>query len=223
VKNAEYRDSSGKALEDYPRPSVAVDTVALTYDKERGLEVLEVQRPDGGWALPGTFLHPGEVLASAVQRALHEKAGVDGLDPRQLQVFDRIGRDSRGWVLSVAHVCVIPVDRLAERFPDRTALFPADDPGDLIYDHPAMIKLAVEDLRARYKDRPDPDHLLGDTFTLRQLRFLHGAVAGQPIGPEALDTFRRRMQKHLDPLEEYDPGDGRGRPAMLFQRKPEDE
>ncbi len=181
-------------------------------------------RPDGGWALPGTFLHPGEVLADAVQRALHGKAGIYGLEPRQLQVFDGLGRDSRGWVLSVAHVCVIPVERLAGRFPDRrTTLAPVEEPGDLIYDHPKMIGLALEDLRARYKDKPDPDHLLGDTFTLRQLRFLHGAVAGEPIGPEALDTFRRRMQKHLESTEEFDGGDGRGRPAMLFCRHSDDE
>jgi len=218
VKEAEYRDSTGKSLAEYPHPSVAVDTVALTYDKNRGLEVLEVRRPEGGWALPGTFLHPGEVLADAVQRALHEKAGVYGLDPRQLEVFDRIGRDSRGWVLSVAHVCVIPVERLSGRFPDRTRLVPVDAPGDLVYDHTEMIDRALADMRARYKDTPDPDHLLGDTFTLRQLRFLHAAVAGEPIGPEALDTFRRHMQKHLDPTEELDAGDGRGRPAMLFRR-----
>ncbi len=42
--------------------------------------------------------------------------------------------------------------------------------------------------------KPDPYHLLGDSFTLRQLRFLHGAVAGEPIGPQGLDAFRRRMQ-----------------------------
>jgi len=223
VKDADYRDSAGKALAEYPHPSVAVDTVALTYDETRGLEVLEVTRPDGGWALPGTFLHPGEVLTDAVQRALHQKAGVYGLEPRQLQVFDGLGRDSRGWVLSVAHVCVIQVERLAGRSPDRTALFPVEDPGELIYDHPEMIAVALRDLRTRYKDKPDPDHLLGDTFTLRQLRFLHGAVAGEPIGPEALDTFRRHMQKYLEPTEEFNGGDGRGRPAMLFRRTAVDE
>ncbi|MFC7573109.1 hypothetical protein ACFQX8_12205 [Klenkia terrae] len=54
-----YRDSSGKALTDYPRPSVAVDTAVLTVPPvEASLDVVLV-RADGGWALPGTFLHEG--------------------------------------------------------------------------------------------------------------------------------------------------------------------
>ena len=218
VKTPEYRDSAGKTLAEYPHPSVAVDTVALTYDENRGLEVLVVGGPDE-WALPGTFLHEGEVLADAVQRALQEKAGVYGLKPWQLEVFDALRRDRRGWVLSVAHVCVIPVERLADRDPDRTRLVPADDPGTLIYDHPKMIQLALEDLRARYDIEPDPDHLLTETFTLRQLALLHGAVAGKPVAPQELDTFRRYMQEHLD-LASGKPVKGEGRPAKLFRRKP---
>jgi hypothetical protein len=79
-----------------------------------------------------------------------------------------------------------------------------------------MIQLALEDLRTRYRDMPDPDHLLGETFTLRRLGLLRGAVASEPIGPDKLDTFRRRMQRHLEPTEEFDSADGRGRPAILF-------
>lgn len=212
-----YRDSSGRTLAEYPHPNVAVDTVALTYDETRGLEVLVVERPDGGWALPGTFLHLDEVLADAVQRALKEKAGVNGLKPWQLKVFDGLGRDSRGWVLSVAHVCVIPVERLADRAEDRTRLVPADDPGELIYDHLMMVELALKDLRARYDVEAYPDRLLGDTFTLRQLALVHGAVAGEAITPRELDTFRRYMQDRLEPTGET--VEGGGRPAMLFVRK----
>ncbi len=218
VEKPVYRDSAGNALADYPHPNVAVDTVALTYDKNRGLLVLEVERGDGGWALPGTFLHEGEVLVDAVKRALREKANVHDLEPRQLQVFDRPGRDDRGWVLSVAHFCVVPIDRLKHRYSDRTQLVPADEPGKLIYDHPKMIELALDELRARYADNPDPDHLLDDTFTLSQLKLVHEAVAGRPIPPQGLDTFRRRMQEKLEPTEELDPGDGRGRPARRFRR-----
>ena len=71
-----YRDSSGRTLADYPRPSVAVDTAVLTLDEQDGLVVLEVRRTNGaGWGLPGTFLHEGETLADAVRRALDVKAG----------------------------------------------------------------------------------------------------------------------------------------------------
>jgi 8-oxo-dGTP diphosphatase len=83
-----YRDSGGKTFEDYPRPSVAVDAAVLTVPPGAdALHVLLVRREGshrkGAWALPGTFLHPGETLADAVLRALRTKAGVEGLAPRQ--------------------------------------------------------------------------------------------------------------------------------------------
>ena len=88
----------------------------------------------------------------------------------------------------------------------------------VIYDHPKMIQLALEELRARFGVEPDPDHLLRETFTLRQLALLHGAVAGEPIAPQELDTFRRYMQGRLDPTGKT--VEGGGRPAELFRRKP---
>ena len=88
-----YRDAAGKTLTDYPRPSVAVDTAVLTVpDGADTVHVLLVRRAGshekGAWALPGTFLHDGETLADAVLRSLRDKAGVQGLAPRQLHVFD---------------------------------------------------------------------------------------------------------------------------------------
>src|SRR6478609_2637441 len=127
-----YRDSIGRSLSDYPRPSVAVDTAVLTVDTALGLVVLEVRRPTGtGWALPGTFLYEGETLADAVDRSLRMKANVRGLHPRQLHVFDDPRRDDRGWVLSVAHIDVVRPDQLASRFPQKTRLVPVGAPGQL--------------------------------------------------------------------------------------------
>ena len=54
------RDSSGKTLADYPRPSVAVDTAVLTVAPGGILQVLQVRdatKKRDAWALPGTFLH----------------------------------------------------------------------------------------------------------------------------------------------------------------------
>ncbi|WP_299562908.1 NUDIX domain-containing protein [uncultured Mycolicibacterium sp.] len=219
MRGETYRDSSGRTLADYPRPSVAVDAAVLTLAPEAGLVVLQVRRDRGrGWALPGTFLHPGETLADAVDRALRTKAGISGVHPRQLRVFDDPERDDRGWVLSVAHVAVVPAERLARRFPDRTRLMPVQAPGRLVYDHAEIIALAVAEVRGRYRADPDPDHLLGDEFTLRQLRSVHEAIAGHPL---QRDTFRRAMEPKLIPTG-VTVTTGRGRPAELFRRRGQD-
>jgi ADP-ribose pyrophosphatase YjhB (NUDIX family) len=211
-----WRDSQGRALADFVRPSVAVDTAVLSLDHNVGLVVLQVRRPTGrGWALPGTFLHEGETLADAVDRSLREKANIRGLHPRQLHVFDDPHRDDRGWVLSVAHVDVVRLDRLTSRFAETTRLMPASAHGRLTYDHASIIERAVDDLRSCYRTEPDPDWLLGDEFTLRQLRLAHEAVAGVPL---KRDAFRRTMEPQLDATGKAITA-ARGRPAELFRRK----
>ena len=206
--------ASGWTLADYPRPSVAVDTAVLTLDPKLGLVVLEVRRVTGtGWALPGTFLYVGETLADAVDRSLRVKANVRGLHPRQLHVFDDPHRDDRGWVLSVAHLEVVRPEQVASRFTDTTRLVPVHAPGRLPYDHADIIARAVDHIRSHYADKPDPDRLLGDEFTLRELRLAHEAVAGRPL---QRDTFRRTMEPQLVATGNTTIGN-RGRPAELFR------
>lgn len=215
-----YRDSSDRLLTDYPRPSVAVDTAVLTVTPEAELGVLLVRSEAGGWRLPGTFLHPGERLVDAVIRALDVKAGVRGLAPRQLHVFDEPDRDDRGWVLSVAHLDVVPFDSLAQD-PDRATIVPTAAleawlPAPLPYGHAQIIAAAVAELRAEYAERPDPGGLLPEPFTLSSLRRLHEAVAGRRLLP---DSFRRLMQPQLAPTDDVSEGSV-GKPARLFRREP---
>jgi len=168
------------------------------------------------WALPGTFLHEGERLADAVTRSLAEKAGVIGGHPAQLAVFDKPDRDERGWVLSVAHLAVIPyaalVDALAD--PDQVRLAPASRPGPLPYDHAAIVAAARKELRRRYADRPDPERLLGSRFTIRDLRDVHEAIAGTTLQK---DTFRRAMEPYLQGTGAMSSGTV-GRPSQRFRR-----
>lgn len=215
--SVEYRDSSGHTLADYPRPSVAVDTALLTVlPGEDHLSVLQVQRPEpAGWALPGTFLHVGERLIDAVRRSLRAKAGVAGMSPRQLQVFDDPHRDSRGWVLSVAHVDVVEASKLQHRLPGRTRLVPVDRLGRMPYGHKQIIERAVADVRNRYATAPDPDRLLVEPFTILELRTLHESVEGRAL---QRDTFRRLMEPQLAGTGEITSGT-RGRPAELFRHR----
>jgi 8-oxo-dGTP diphosphatase len=223
AKSWPYRDGAGKTLDDYPRPSVAVDAALLTVvPGQECLSVLQVQRaegPDGnppaGWGLPGTFLHEGELLLDAVQRCLREKAGVDGTRPRQLHVFDKPDRDDRGWVLSVAHMDVVRPELLSGRIKEKTRIVPADDLGILPYDHTEIIRQAVQTVRVSYQLAPDPERLLAEPFTILQLRLMHEAVVGRPF---QRDTFRRLMEPQLVGTGRTTAG-ARGRPAELFRLK----
>jgi 8-oxo-dGTP diphosphatase len=225
-----YRDTTGATLADYPRPSVAVDTAVLTLAPRTNpahgapphqLSVLLVRRPNGvdgpQWALPGTFLHQGERLADAVARSLSQNAGIAGARTAQLEVYDDPDRDDRGWVLTVAHLAVIPYAKLVEAVlahPDRVRLAPVSRPGPLPYDHPAIVVAAKKELRRRYADLPDPEHLLGPQFTVRELLDVHQAVAGPRLQK---DTFRRAMEPHLRGTANRSSGTV-GRPSQLFRR-----
>lgn len=214
------RASDKKPLHDYRRPIVAVDTALITIDPERGLVVAQMLREDSGrWALPGTFVRAGETLAVAVERCLRDKLGVEGIRPRQLQVFDDPNRDDRDWVISVAHVAVVRPEQLhalGTGKAGQTRLAPVDRPGEMAWDHPAIVRLAKNEVRERYAAEPDPDRLLGPRFTLRELRRVHEAVAGEDLGR---DRFRRAMQNMLEGTETFEEHTGtRGRPAELFRR-----
>jgi 8-oxo-dGTP diphosphatase len=221
-----YTDSSGKALTDYPQPSLAVDTAVLTVPgDERRLGVLLVRR-DGaneqvGLALPGTFLHEEETLAEAVRRSLRDKVGLPAeVVPQQLHVFDRPDRDDRGWVLSVAHVVALPwqvVKPVVVARPDDLEVRPVDDVSGLLFDHDEIVRRATEWLRSAYSTQPDPSHLLADElFTMRRLQQLHEAVAGRPVSSS--DTFRRAMEPHLVKTERRTEG-SIGKPARLYRRR----
>lgn len=238
-------DRPPRPLTDYPRPSVAVDTALLTIvDGSLGVLVVRpANEPRGEWRLPGTFLHEGETLADAVRRSLAQKAGIHGIEPRQLHVFDDPARDDRGWVLSVAHAAATPAERIPAE--PRTRVAAVDRLGELSpmkFDHDDIVRTAIARIRDDYAVRPDPWHLLrpgsGDadeteattrtgaaggadaaaepagSFTVLELRTLHEAVLGRPL---VRDTFRRAMLLHLEPTGRVRRGT-RGKPAELYLR-----
>lgn len=216
------KNTQGPTLLDYPRPSVAVDTAVLTVFGG-SVCVLLVRRLEdhqrGKWALPGTFLRERETLADAVLRCLREKAGISGRVPRQLQVFDEPGRDDRGWVLSVAHVDVVPLAALEKALKsDGVRLASVTGEAELIaglpYGHSDIVAKAVEWLRCAYAEAPDPGALLGEPFTLKELRELHEVVVGAPL---MRDTFRRFMEPKLSGTGQMSDGT-RGRPSRLWRR-----
>jgi hypothetical protein len=91
---------------------------------------------------------------------------------------------------------------------------PVANPGRLPYKHDEIIALAVAELRSRYLTSPDPGGLLGEEFTMRDLRRVHEAVSGVAL---QRDWFRRSMEPHLAAAGRFVTV-GRGRPAEIFRR-----
>ena len=225
-----WRDASGRALSDYPRPSLAVDVVLLTVrtdeEGDRQLCVLVHRRTEGPgngeWSLPGSFVREGERLVAAVRRTVADKLALRTKAPRQLAVFDDPARDSRGHVVSVAHVDLLPEHDLLSRDASGWTLAPVDGvrlrlPGrqrQLPFDHDAIVSAAIDWARSRYERRPDPSGLLPEPFTLRELRRLHETVLARELFK---DTFRRRMEPQLVLTDEKSSG-VRGPRAAMYRR-----
>ena len=214
-KAAPERPAAEKAapseLERYPRPSVAVDVVALTV-VDGQLRVALYKRTEaperGHYALPGGFMRIDETLEQAADRVMAQKVGLSGIFLEQLYTFGDLHRDPRGRVITVAHFALVDARRFQHRsaaqaisgrvsvpWPGETGgpvevLGDYDAPLPLFLDHADILGLAVKRLRGKLDYTPVGFQLLPMEFTLRQLQEIHEAVRGEPLNK---DSFRRRM------------------------------
>jgi len=156
--------------DEYPRPSLTADVVVFAFDPAVGdLRALFIERKRdpfaGAWALPGGFCDPGETVGAAAARELEEETGLRGVHLEELRSFSKPGRDPRGWVVTVAHLAIIPADRRGEvKAGDDAAdaawlevkidkngeyqlLHEGKPAGALAFDHAEVMAEAVERLR----------------------------------------------------------------------------
>jgi 8-oxo-dGTP diphosphatase len=236
---AERAYLEGYRLEQFERPSVAVDIVVLTV-ADGGLRVGLYERdshPDlGRLALPGGFMRMDESLDEAARRLLKEKAGLDGVFVEQLYTFSEPGRDPRGRIVTVSYVALVDAERFfASAMVKRRVEVPwpgetggevdvvDDGPGadkngvvcELAFDHASILGTAVKRLRGKLDYTPVGFQLLPPEFTLRELQDIHEAVRGEGVNK---DSFRRRMlaSGHLEATGNHE-CNVTWRPAELYR------
>lgn len=106
----------------YERPSVAADMAVFSImgmaspenyrkDPEKKLKLLLIRRGTfpykDDWALPGGFCRLGESTQMTAKRELFEETGVTDAYLKPFAVFDKPGRDPRGWIISHAFLALI--------------------------------------------------------------------------------------------------------------------
>ena len=130
---------------DFPRPSVAVDTIVLSGAAPP--RVLLIRRRGepfaGAWALPGGYVNQGECLDIAARRELEEATGLRVDTVKQFLTVGDPGRDPRGWTVSVVHVARVgdpPPEVKAGDDAADARWFPIDQLPRLAFDHEAILK-----------------------------------------------------------------------------------
>jgi 8-oxo-dGTP diphosphatase len=195
-----------------PNALLAVDVVLFTI---RGGPVTDAFRvlllrrgePTTGpiWMLPGVLVRADETFADAARRALAEEAGIDAhtwyLD--QLATYGEPTRDSRGRVVSIAHIALVrsddielrhcadnrkaewcPVNRIEERV--------------MAFDHAEMIRAGIKRIRSKLRYSWVAFQLLNQTFTLPELRAIYAAILDPSLARLSSGNFKKAMRPLFD-------------------------
>ncbi len=222
----------------WPLPQIRVEVVVLTI-KEGVLHALMRRERDGPcagcWALIGGFVREERSFVDLARTILAQATGLRDVDLSHLQMFDTLGRDPRGWVVSATFLALAPLAHveaaiagqsglaLVEARYDRSVKLSTMAIGDfrprLAMDHEEIVVSAIEHLRAGLEFSPRCLGLLPETFTLLDLQRVHEAILEHGLNQM---PFRKRMQGRvfgdgscLQPTEAQVTAGGR--PARLYR------
>lgn len=220
-----------------PNATVTVDVVLFTVRGDeaidRGWQVLLVKPKDrafgGRWSLPGARVHPEETFDASARRALEHKAGLDAGSwyLEQVGTFGAPGRDTRGRVISVAHVALVSSHGLdlvagggvmsADWVPVRGL-----PPESLAFDHADIVRVAVNRVQSKLRYSWLAFQLLPETFTLPELRAVYAAILDPALLRLNTGNFKKAFKALflsgvLEPVGIRSAAGRVGRPGDLYR------
>lgn len=180
----------------YTHVVVAVDVAIFTII-DQALQVLLIKLKkhpyEQAWALPGGLIRGDESLDDAAKRELNERTGLHGLYLEQLYTFGDIKRDPFGRVVSTAYFALMPGSgRALSALKNSTevAWCKVAKLPELGYDHPEIIKYALERLRSKLRYSNIVYSLLPKEFTLTDLQSTYEIILGHALDKR---NFRKKI------------------------------
>lgn len=214
--------------------SLAVSTVifALRTDEGVGADsedptiwlplVRRIREPfDGRWALPGGPLAAHESLGEAAARSLSDTTGLTPRYLEQLYAFGDVDRSPDERVVSIVYWALVDsAEAKRAHVSQNVRWFPADRLPRLAFDHNAIVDYALWRLRTKVEYSDIARALLGETFTLSELRAVHEAVLRRRLDPA---NFRRQVDAggRVEATGETRRS-GAHRPARLYRYRADD-
>lgn len=200
------------------------DVVIFTMD-EGVLKVLLVKRSEepfkGAWALPGGFINKGETSKEVALRKLEEETGVNGIYISELGMYDSLGRDSRGWVISNSFYSIINKVKLESMYAgertEEVKLFSLEELNsiELSFDHGLIIENGYSKLKRDMRETLVAKEFLSIEFILSDLYTL--LMKFNAVDMEKSNFFNK--VKKLDFLEEAVDSEGQVKYLKLSDGK----
>jgi len=168
------------------RVLVAVDCIIFGYDGEH-LKLLIIKRAiepaKDRWSLMGGFIGPDENLDGAAKRILFELTGLHDVYLEQLHAYGQPNRDPIERTISVVYFALIDIHKYSKQINDQyhAEWFKLKEVPELIFDHTAMVKAAMDKIRYQAALHPVLFELLPKKFTIPQLQNLYEQVYDLPI------------------------------------------
>jgi 8-oxo-dGTP diphosphatase len=176
---------------------VAVDCIIFGYDiQEKEIKLLLAKRlfepAKGKWSLVGGFVEENESLDDAASRILRKISGLESIYMKQSYAFGEINRDPGDRVISVSYFALIAIRDIKTDHAkiNGVSWCPLTRLPDLIFDHPEMVKRALNDLQNQIGIRPVGIELLPEKFTLVQLQDLYEAIYQKKVDKR---NFRKKI------------------------------
>ncbi|MEO6685706.1 MAG: NUDIX domain-containing protein [Dyadobacter sp.] len=179
---------------------VALDSIIFGFDGHE-LKLLLVKRgiedEHHTWSLMGGWVQPEESLEQASNRILFELTSLTDIYLEQLHTFGNPMRDPVERTVSVAYFALINVEdydnKISKNF--EAQWFSMQELPQLLFDHSAMVEMAIEHLRYKASQHPIGFELLPDKFTIPQLQKLYEAIFGTEL--DKRNFSRKLLSTHL--------------------------
>lgn len=239
---ADYQKEVERLIDDIRTnclPAVSTDCVIFGFHAGQLKVLLLRWKEVDGWSLPGGYVRLDEDLHQAAHRILRERTGLREIFLQQFHTFGEVVRYPRTSVeplleklaispdalaelssrtLSVGYYALVEFDRVnptPDLFTDECRWWDIEELPTLLFDHGAMIKLALKTLRRQLSYQPIGYELLPAKFTMPDLQQLYETILGQSLDRR---NFQKRMLGYgiLERLAERKTG-GAHKAPYLYQ------
>lgn len=207
--------SKGRVPYKPPQMELKLMLIRRSLTNSEGLPNIE----GGKWALPGGFVNENETSYETALRELKEETGVEQIHLQHFGVYDRPGRDPRGWIITNAFYAIVPEYALQNRQAKDDAaaveLFTIQEALqlDLAFDHAEIIRDAAAVISRELLGTTIARRFLPEEFTYSELRAVLLTVTDDPaIVSDA--AFARKI-KSLPFIEEV-----KGKKTTRTSKKP---